>query len=81
MGTKLIDLKNPILKEDSKKDIDELINSPLDPTDRHWKNIMKLMMEDGLFRFLPKKDDGWSEYLQPFIKLGRTEKKKYKKLK
>tara|TARA_R100001594_G_scaffold145129_1_gene194968 strand:- start:14 stop:1021 length:1008 start_codon:yes stop_codon:yes gene_type:complete len=81
MGTKLIDLKNPILKEESKKDIDELINSPLDPTDRHWKNIMKLMMEDGLFRFLPKKDDGWSEYLQPFIKLGRIEKKKYKKQK
>ena len=58
-----------------------MINSPLDPTDRHWKNVIKLMMEDGLFRFLPKKDDGWSEYLQPFIKLGRREKKKYKKLK
>ena len=38
---------------------------------------MKMMMEDGLFKFLPKTDDAWVYFLKPFLKLTRKEKKKY----
>ena len=42
-----------------------------------YKNLMKMMMEDGLFKFLPKTDDAWVYFLKPFLKLTRKEKKKY----
>ena len=38
---------------------------------------MKLMMEDGLFKFLPKTDDAWVYFLKPFLKLTRKEKRNY----
>ena len=38
---------------------------------------MKLMMEDGFFKFLPKTDDAWVNFIKPFMKLTRKEKKIY----
>jgi hypothetical protein len=37
-----------------------------------------MMMEDGLFKYLPKVDDAWVEFLRPILKLTRKEKKKFK---
>ena len=41
------------------------------------KNLMRLMNDDGIFKYLPKVDDQWVEFLQPFMKLSRKEKKRY----
>jgi hypothetical protein len=35
------------------------------------------MNDDGIFKYLPKVDDQWVEFLQPFMKLSRKEKKRY----
>jgi hypothetical protein len=39
---------------------------------------MRMMNEDGIFKYLPKQDDGWVDFLTPFMKLSRKEKKRYK---
>jgi hypothetical protein len=36
---------------------------------------MRMMMEDGLFKYLPKDDEAWVNFLTPFTKLIRKEKR------
>jgi len=33
-----------------------------------------MMMEDGLFSLLPKSEDAWLNFLNPFMRLTRIEK-------
>jgi hypothetical protein len=40
-----------------------------------------MMMEDGFFKYLPKHDNAWVEFLTPFMKLTRKEKRIYKQQK
>jgi hypothetical protein len=35
---------------------------------------MKMMTEDGLFNVLPKYEDAWLNFLDPFMRLTRIEK-------
>jgi hypothetical protein len=37
-----------------------------------------MMMEDGFFKFLPKGDDAWVNFVKPFLKLTRKEKNNFK---
>jgi DNA polymerase-1 len=71
---RIIDLKNPLINEEGKLIVEEIYFEKMNPEDRGYKNLMKLMMEDGLFKFLPKKDDGWVYFFTPFMKLIRKEK-------
>lgn len=81
LNKKIVDLSEPLLTEYAKNTIFELANEPLDPEGRGWKNLIKMMHEDGLFQFLPKRDDGWTEFFMPLLKLARSEKEKFVKLK
>lgn len=72
----IIDLTNPLLTDHAKEDILELYENNLDTEGRSYKNTIKLMMEDGIFQVLPKNDDGWLNFLNPFLKLTRKEKNK-----
>lgn len=72
----IVNLTNPILTEDSKEDIRYLIDGVLDPEGRSYKNTIKLMTEDGLFQVLPKYDDAWINFFNPFLRLTRKEKNK-----
>lgn len=78
INEKIIDLSNPLITEQAKEIVQQYYSETLDPDGRGYKNLMKLMMEDGFFKFLPKKDDAWVEFLKPFLKLTRKEKKNYK---
>ena len=69
------DLKNPLITDEGRKMVFEIFNDKLDPTDRSYKNLLKLMRDDGIFKFLPKKDDAWVDFVRPFMKLSRKEKK------
>jgi len=69
-------LDDPFLTDEAKQNIDSLINENLDPDGRSYKNTMKMMMEDGLFNVLPKSDDAWIRFLNPFLRLTRKEKNK-----
>ena len=74
---KIIDLSNPLITEDGKRLIEEFYNEDLDPEGRGHKNLMKMMIEDGFFKFLPKQDDAWVNFLTPFMKLTRKEKRRF----
>lgn len=79
INKQIVDLSEPLLTDEAKNDIIELVNEPLDPTGRGWQNLIKMMHEDGLFQFLPKRDDGWTEFFSPLLKLARKEKETFSK--
>lgn len=76
VNNKIVSLDDPFLTDESKEDILLLINDSIDPEGRSYKNTMKMMMEDGLFNVLPKSDDAWIKFLNPFLRLTRKEKNK-----
>lgn len=76
INNSIINLENPLLTEEAKDGIRALINETLDTEGRSYKNTMKMMMEDGLFHVLPKSDDAWIRFLNPFLRLTRKEKNK-----
>ena len=71
----------PIIVLQRKEGIELLINENLDPEGRSYKNTMRMMMEDGIFTALPKSDDRWTMFLNPFLRLTRKEKNKTKTIK
>jgi 5'-3' exonuclease len=76
VNNRIVSLDEPYLTDEAKQNIDLLINENLDPEGRSYKNTMKMMMEDGLFNVLPKSDDKWTKFLNPFLRLTRKEKNK-----
>lgn len=76
INKKIVSLEEPLLTDESKENIDLLINELLDPEGRSYKNTMKMMLEDGLFNVLPKSDEAWIKFLNPFLRLTRKEKNK-----
>jgi hypothetical protein len=65
------------MTEEAKKEVELYYSEDMDPDGRGYKNLMKMMIEDGFFKYLPKQDDAWVEFLQPIMKLTRKEKKRY----
>ena len=74
VNSRIVSLDNPFLTDDAKESINSLINDLIDPEGRSYKNTMKMMMEDGIFLLLPKSDDAWINFLNPFLRLTRKEK-------
>jgi 5'-3' exonuclease len=73
---KIVDLGNPLMTNDAREMVEQVYKEKIDPTDRGYKNLMKMMMDDGLFKYLPKDDNAWVDFLKPFLKLTRKEKRK-----
>jgi DNA polymerase-1 len=71
----IVDLTNPLITDDGKTLVEQIYRDSIDPTDRGYKNLMRMMMEDGLFKYLPKDDEAWVNFLTPFTKLIRKEKR------
>jgi DNA polymerase-1 len=78
INQKIIGLDTPFLTDEAKQEIDLLITENLDPEGRSYKNTMKMMMQDGIFNLLPKSDDAWVKFLNPYLRLTRKEKNKRK---
>jgi 5'-3' exonuclease len=78
VNNKMVCLDEPILTEDAKQSIESLIRDNLDSEGRSYKNTMKMMMDDGIFTILPKGDDSWIKFLNPFLRLTTIEKNKKK---
>jgi 5'-3' exonuclease len=78
INEKIVDLSNPLITDDGKEIVELYYTETLDPEGRGYKNLMKMMMEDGLFKYLPKRDNEWVKFLTPYLKLARKEKRKFK---
>ena len=78
VNEQIVDLSNPLLKDEDKEEISQIVNETLETEGRSYKNIIRYMVDDGLFKYLPKGDDSWTYFLKPFMKLTRKEKTKSK---
>ncbi len=78
INKKLIDLNEPLITDEGKELVNLYYSESLDPDGRGYKNLIRMMMEDGLFKYLPKNDENWVYFLKPFLKLTRKEKTKFK---
>lgn len=75
INKKIVDLMNPLITGEGKELVEQIHKDTIDPTDRGYKNLMRMMVEDGMFKFLPKNDEAWVDFLRPFMKLTRKEKR------
>ena len=78
INKKLVDLDEPLLKEEEKELVGLYYSESLDPDGRGYRNLIRMMMEDGFFKYLPKGDEAWVSFLKPFLKLTRKEKTKFR---
>ena len=78
INNKIVDLSNPLITEEGKQTVELYYKETLDPEGRGYRNLIRMMMEDGFFKFLPKHDDAWVNFVKPFMKLTRKEKKQFK---
>ena len=63
-----------------KQQLDELFETPIDPEDRTTKNVIKMMLEDGLTMAIPGGRDGYINFLQPFLRIIKKEKSYFKNI-
>jgi len=78
INEKIIDLSNPLISEEGKELVKLYYSESLDPDGRGHRNLIRMMMNDGFFKFLPKGDDAWVNFLKPFLKLSRKEKTNFR---
>ena len=76
----LVDLDKTILPKEAQKEIKQLIKENMDPEGRSYKNLLRMMMEDGLFNFIGDSDESFLNFTEPFLILTRIEKNKFKKI-
>jgi len=81
INEKIIDLSKPLITDEAKELVELYYRESLDPDGRGYRNLLKMMMEDGFFKFLPKIDNAWVDFVRPYMKLTRKEKKNYKQIK
>lgn len=78
INKKIVDLKNPLITEEGKEIVELYYQETLDPEGRGYKNLIRMMTKDGFMKYLPKNDDAFVNFIRPFMKLTRKEKRKYK---
>ena len=78
INKKIVDLSHPLIDDEGKQVVELYYKETLDPNGRGHRNLIKMMMEDGFFKFLPKGDDAWVNFIKPFLKLTRKEKQNFK---
>jgi 5'-3' exonuclease len=71
---KLVNLKEPMMTEESLEQLELFLDAPLNPDGRGIKNVYTLMKEDGIDRLIG--EHRFAEYLIPFKKLMERELKK-----
>ena len=78
INKKIVDLSQPLIDDEGKEMVELYYKETLDPSGRGHRNLIKMMMEDGFFKFLPKGDDAWVNFIKPFLKLTRKEKHNFR---
>jgi 5'-3' exonuclease len=79
INEKIIDLKRPLITESVKNDLDLLFDVSMDPEGRETKNVISMMIEDGLMMAIPGGQDGYINFLQPFLRIIKKEKEYFVK--
>ena len=48
INEKIIDLKNPLMTDEAKETLDEIMYAPIDPTDRNMENLYKIIIDNDI---------------------------------
>jgi 5'-3' exonuclease len=78
VNKRIVDLSNPMISEEGKELVQLYYRETIDPEGRGSKNLIRMMTDDGFFKFLPKTDEAFLNFVKPFTKLTRKEKRKFK---
>lgn len=79
VNEKIVDLSNPILNENAKEGVMDMINGVINPEGRSYNNVIKMMTEDGIINKLPTYNEGFYAFFEPFMYIINKEKTKYNK--
>jgi hypothetical protein len=66
-----------MITEEGKELVQLYYRESMDPEGRGSKNLIRMMTDDGFFKFLPKTDEAFLSFVKPFMKLTRKEKRKF----
>lgn len=77
INEKIINLKKPLLTNEAKNEMDNMIHNVQDPEDRSFKNLYRFIIEDDIIDFLG--DTKFSSFFSPFIQFSEREKKEFEK--
>ena len=71
----IIDLNNPLLTDEAKDEMDNMMNVPLDVTDRSVKNLLDIIYDNDLTEF--NGDTRFATFFAPFKRIEEKEKQFY----
>lgn len=77
INNKIINLKEPLLTDEAKEEMDGIINSTLDPEGRSFANLYQEILNDGIIEL--SGDTKFASFFSPFKKIEEKEQKLYKK--
>lgn len=77
INKKIIDLSDPLLTEEAKSEMDDIIHAPLDPNNRDFGNVYNIALENGIVEF--EDSSKFSDFFSSFYKLADNEKKYFLK--
>ena len=72
----LINLKRPLLTDEAKEVMDSMIHAPIDPEDRSFSNLYRMITDDGITEL--SSDTKFSGFFRPFKELVEKETKIFK---
>lgn len=75
INSKIIDLKHPILTDDAKETMDEMIHAPIDPDGRSFQNLYSYIIDDNID--VLKSGEKFSSFFSTFKKIENIEKKRF----
>ncbi len=76
INEQIINLEKPLIGGEDEKNVELILNEKLNPENRRYKNLLKMMVADGTIKLIPGQIERWEEFVQPFIKIIRNEKYK-----
>lgn len=76
INEKIIDLSHPLLTDDAKKEMDNIMHAPLDPSNRTFQNLYEIISKNKITELL--EEDKFGNFFSSFYKLIDNEKKYFK---
>ena len=75
INDKIINLKHPLLTDDAKNEMDNMMYAPQDPEGRSFGNLYRMIEEDGIVEF--NGDTKFASFFNLFKRLSEKEIKRY----
>jgi len=67
---KIINLRNPLILDETKENVETITKTPINPDGRDIKNFLKLINEDGFINCINQE---YTEFIKPFLNIIKNE--------